>query len=128
MPPLNPYLRAFFKSNIPSQCKPVHDHVLLVPTTDCLLNSKDGESGSLFTDIAGTDEFLASHVLRIPTSQSLQGDGMRIGGRETRAKPRQFSTVNGRTVIVRDSWVHSKSGELKHFLGRLEMVWRVAVN
>ncbi|RPA78795.1 hypothetical protein BJ508DRAFT_416386 [Ascobolus immersus RN42] len=114
MPPLNPYLRAFFKSNIPSQCKPVQDHVLLVPTTDTLLNSRDDESGSLYTDLAGTDEFLASHVLRIPTSQSLQGDGMRIGGRETRAKPRQFSTVNGRTVIVRDSWVHSKSGFKTH--------------
>jgi hypothetical protein len=66
MPPLNPFLRAFFKSAFPSQCQPASHHVLLCPTTETLLSSKDGESGVSFAELAGSEEFLASHVIRVP--------------------------------------------------------------
>ncbi|TGZ79736.1 hypothetical protein EX30DRAFT_320981 [Ascodesmis nigricans] len=107
MPLLNPYLRAFFRSALPAQCVPVEDYILLVPTTEILTSTRDRESGASYADLAGSDEFLGSHVLRVPNSTAgAQG----VGGRETRGKPRQFTTFNGRTVVVKDSWVYSNKG------------------
>ncbi|KAJ4352718.1 hypothetical protein N0V95_003990 [Ascochyta clinopodiicola] len=40
--------------------------VLLVPTTEVLLTSRDKDSGSSYADLSGSEEFLASHVLRVP--------------------------------------------------------------
>ena len=114
MPPLNAFLRAFFRSALPSQCSPIHHHVLLVPTTDVLLNAKDRESGQLFAELAQTEEFLASHVLRVPGGVPPGGGGGAGGGvlnvRENKAKAKQYSTVNGRTVVVKDTFVYSNKG------------------
>lgn len=109
--PLNPFLRAFFRSALPSQCSPVHHHVLLVPTTDCLLNSKDHDSNTLYADLANTEEFLASHVLRIPggIAPNLKPKE-NTTVRENKSKARQYSTVNGRTVIIKDTFVYSNKG------------------
>lgn len=110
MPLLNPFLRVFFRSNFVSQCSPVHDHVLLVPTTEVLVNTRDRETGFAYAELAGNDEFLGSHVLRIPSSEfTLNGNGL-LGGRESRGKARQYSTINGRTVVIKDSWVYSNKG------------------
>lgn len=35
-----------------------------------------------------------------------------VGSRENRGKARQFTTFNGRTVVVKDSWVYSNKGAL----------------
>ncbi|KAH8693242.1 putative VPS9 domain protein [Talaromyces proteolyticus] len=107
MLPLNPFIRAFFRSTIPGQCVPVDNHVLLVPTTESLLGSRDRESGALYSDIVSSEEFLGSHVLRIPSSiGSLNSTNVR----DTRTKAKQVSTANGRTVIVKDNSVFSNKG------------------
>lgn len=112
VPPLNPFLRAFFRSAIPSQCTPVHHHVLLAPTTDVLLNSKDRETGRSYADLANTEDFLASHVLRVPGGHPPGSSGAKDVGnvRENKSKAKQYSTFNGWTVVVKDAFVYSNKG------------------
>ncbi|KAH7329970.1 hypothetical protein BKA65DRAFT_46952 [Rhexocercosporidium sp. MPI-PUGE-AT-0058] len=110
MQPLNPFLSAFFKSAVPSQCTPVHHHILLVPTTDVLLTSRDRESGVLYADLAGSEEFLGSHVLRIPANHATAGGKDAPNMRESRGKAKQYTTINGRTVVVKDAYVYSNKG------------------
>lgn len=111
MQPLNPFLCAFFKSALPGQCTPVHHHILLVPTTEALLTSRDRESGALYSDLAGSEEFLGSHVLRIPASHAGTAGGKDVPNmRESRGKAKQYTTINGRTVVVKDAYVYSNKG------------------
>ncbi|SMR45034.1 unnamed protein product [Zymoseptoria tritici ST99CH_3D1] len=112
MQPLNPYLRAFFRSALPTQCQPPSHHVLLVPTTEVLLRSKDRDTNTTYADLAGTEEFLASHVLRVPGGVPSLGGSGKDGGnvRENKSKAKQYSTINGRTVVVKDSFVYSNKG------------------
>ena len=113
MTPLNPFLRAFFRSALPAQCSPVAHHVLLVPTTEVLLNAKDRESNTSFADLASTEDFLASHVLRVPGGVP-PGGGAGAGNvtnvRESKGKAKQYSTINGRTVVVKEAFVYSNKG------------------
>ncbi|KAH7096012.1 hypothetical protein FB567DRAFT_513998 [Paraphoma chrysanthemicola] len=112
MPPvLNPFLRAFFRSALPSQCSPAQHHVLLVPTTEVLLSSRDKETNTLYADLSGSEDFLASHVLRVPGGVGPNNQVKDVGSfRETRGKAKQFTTANGRTVIVKDAFVYSNKG------------------
>lgn len=129
MQPLNPFLAAFFKSPLPSQCQPVQHHVLLVPTTDVLISSRDAEApaGASIAETVSTDEFLASHVLRIPDpiKSAVNGTGATGGGasggttgakeatpnlREMRGKAKQYNTVNGRNVVIKDNVVYTNKG------------------
>ncbi|KAF2856088.1 hypothetical protein T440DRAFT_503764 [Plenodomus tracheiphilus IPT5] len=112
MPPvLNPFLRAFFRSALPSQCQPVQHHVLLVPTTEVLLSSRDKESNTSYVDLSGSEDFLASHVLRVPGGVGPNNQIKDAGSfRETRGKAKQFTTANGRTVIVKDAFIYSNKG------------------
>ncbi|KAM3472976.1 hypothetical protein MY8738_008605 [Beauveria namnaoensis] len=107
MQPLNPFLAAFFKSSIASQCTPVHHYILLVPQTDVLLTHRETESGVATSDFVATEEFLASHVLRIPPPGGKEA-GQNL--REVRGKAKQFSTLNGRSVIVKDASIYSNKG------------------
>ncbi|KAK6363708.1 hypothetical protein TWF730_001128 [Orbilia blumenaviensis] len=106
--PLNPFLRAFFRSTIPSHCTPITDYILLVPTTEVLLHSRDRESNQLYTDLVLSDEFLGSHVIRAPRDE-ING-AVIAAARENRGKARQYSTSNGRTVIIKDTWVYTNKG------------------
>ncbi|KAM3075957.1 hypothetical protein ACMFMG_006531 [Clarireedia jacksonii] len=111
MQPLNPFLSAFFKSALPSQCTPVHLHILLVPTTEVLLTSRDRETGALYADLAGLEDFLGSHVLRIPANHAATAGGKDAPNmRENRGKAKQYTTINGRTVVVKDAYVYSNKG------------------
>ncbi|KAI1130822.1 hypothetical protein F5Y10DRAFT_103241 [Nemania abortiva] len=113
MQPLNPFLAAFFKpgSSVAAQCTPVHHHILLVPTTECLLTCREVESGSPVSDVVATDEFLGSHVLRIPGLASAAGASDGVGNlREWRGKAKQYTTLNGRTVVIKDAFVYSNKG------------------
>ena len=114
MQPLNPFLAAFFRSQLVSQCSPVHHYVLLVPQTDVLLTHRETESGgsaSSTSDVIASEEFLASHVLRIPPAGATGKDGMQ-SLREVRGKAKQFSTLNGRSIIVKDAFLYSNKGML----------------
>jgi ankyrin repeat protein len=110
--PLNPFIKAFFWSALPAQCQPINHHVLLVPTTDVLLRSKDRDSNTPYADLAGTEEFLASHVLRVPGGGQPFGANPKDAGnvRENKNKAKQYTTINGRTVVVKDSFVYSNKG------------------
>ncbi|KAF9876586.1 hypothetical protein CkaCkLH20_05994 [Colletotrichum karsti] len=113
MQPLNPFLAAFFRSSLPSQCTPVHHHILLVPTTDVLLTHRETESGSTFNEVITSEEFLASHVLRIPASNTAAAAGGKEAAqnlRELRGKAKQYQTINGRTVVIKDTHVYSNKG------------------
>lgn len=115
MQPLNPFLAAFFKSSVVTQCAPVHHHVLLVPLTDVLLTSRETDSGAAASEFIASEEFLASHVLRIPSTGISSGgkDGVH-NLRDVRGKARQFSTLNGRSVVIKDSVVYSNKGTASH--------------
>ncbi|WPG99410.1 Hypothetical protein R9X50_00222400 [Acrodontium crateriforme] len=112
MHPLNPFLRAFFRSALPQQCSPIAHHILLVPTTDVLLDSKDRETNTPYSELATTEEFLASHVLRVPGGTPPPGSGGREGGniRDNKNKAKQYPTINGRTVVVKEGFVYSNKG------------------
>ena len=58
-------------------------------------------------ELVGVDEFLGSHILRVPNSAA---GTQTVGGRETRGKAKQFTTFNGRTVVVKDTWIYSNKG------------------
>jgi hypothetical protein len=83
-----------------------------VPTTEVILNSRDRESGASYADLAGSEEFLGSHVLRIPASHAASAGGKdALNMRESRGKAKQYTTANGRTVVVKDSFVYSNKGK-----------------
>ncbi|KAL3458780.1 hypothetical protein BJX64DRAFT_211366 [Aspergillus heterothallicus] len=109
MHPLNPFLRAFFRSTVPGQCVPIENHVLLVPVSESLIGSRDRESSLFYSDLVVSEEFLGSHTLRTTGSNGLGGrDDPSV--RDGRNKARQVTTVNGRTVIIRDNSVYSNKG------------------
>nr|POE49367.1 upf0507 protein [Quercus suber] len=97
---------------LPQQCSPINHHVLLVPTTDVLLNSKDRETNLSYAELAATEDFLASHVLRVPGGTPPTGTGAKEGSnvRENKSKAKQYPTINGRTVIVKDTFAYSNKG------------------
>ncbi|KAL6717805.1 hypothetical protein ACLMJK_003890 [Lecanora helva] len=82
------------------------DEILLVPTTECLLSGKDGETNITYTDQVVSDDFLASHVLRIQETPAPGSSNVR----DSRGKAKQFNTLNGRTVVVKESFVYSNKG------------------
>lgn len=113
MQPLNPFLAAFFRSPLTSQCTPVHHHILLVPTTEVLLTSREVESGSSNAlDVVNSEEFLASHILRAPAS-AVATPGAKEAApnlREVRGKAKQYSTLNGRTLVIKDAQIYTNKG------------------
>ncbi|KAJ3579534.1 hypothetical protein NPX13_g1031 [Xylaria arbuscula] len=128
MQPLNPFLAAFFKpgSSIATQCTPVHHYILLVPSTEFLLTSREVESGSPLSDVVATDEFLGSHVLRIPSPFSVAGgkDGV-TNLREWRGKAKQYTTLNGRTIVIKDAFVYNNKGFKTHTQSQIltDSIW-----
>ncbi|KAI9376767.1 hypothetical protein BJX61DRAFT_548033 [Aspergillus egyptiacus] len=108
MHPLNPFLRAFFRSTVPGQCVPIENHILLVPVSESLIGSRDRESSLYYSDLVVSEEFLGSHTLRIPVPSGGGRDDPSV--RDGRGKAKQVTTVNGRTVIIRDSSVYSNKG------------------
>lgn len=131
MHPLNPFLRAFFRSTVPGQCVPIENHVsnpqttpslesdvpdsmclqvLLVPITESLIGSRDRETAVLYTDLVVSEEFLGSHTLRIPGPNGTTGGKDNSNIRDSRGKAKQVTTVNGRTVIIKENSVYSNKG------------------
>lgn len=88
-----------------------HGQILLVPTTESLLQARDRETTASYADLAASEEFLASHVLRVPAGQIPSANGKDGGNvRENKGKAKQYSTINGRTVVVKDTYVYSNKG------------------
>ncbi|KAI5925310.1 hypothetical protein F4810DRAFT_72556 [Camillea tinctor] len=113
MQPLNPFIAAFFRpgSSTVTQCTPVHHHILLVPTTEFLLTSRETESGLSLSDFISSEEFLGSHVLRIPGPATAAGGKDGVGNlREMKGKARQYTTLNGRSVVIKDTFIYTNKG------------------
>ncbi|OQU96804.1 Ankyrin repeat-containing protein [Cladophialophora immunda] len=109
MPVLNPFLRALFQSSVLGHALPAQNYVLLVPTTESLLYGQDRETNKRYTDHVEDEDFLGSHILRIiPTTAEKDGNV-----RDGRGKAKNYSTVNGRTVILKENTVYSNKG-FKH--------------
>jgi hypothetical protein len=87
--------------------------VLLVPTTEYLLTHRDRDTQVPYSDLANSEDFLAAHVLRISLSGAAAAgkkDGTGANLRESRGKAKQFTTLNGRTVILKDAFLYSNKG------------------
>jgi len=108
MLPLNPFLAAFFKSSLPAQCAQTHQYILLVPTTDVLLTWQETETGAPTHELLTSEEFLGSHVLRIVAGAGGKDSTQNL--RDLRGKARQYSTLNGRSVVIKDSYIYSNKG------------------
>ncbi|KAL9090724.1 MAG: hypothetical protein Q9165_005212 [Trypethelium subeluteriae] len=82
--------------------------VLLAPTTEVLLYGRDRETQAHYSDLCNSEEFLASHVLRVPgglaPTTTVRENGQQ---RENKNKAKQYSTVNGRTIVVKDAFIYS---------------------
>lgn len=83
--------------------------IILVPTTECLVTGKDRETNSTYADLAGSEDFLASHVLRISGPTGPGSNNVR----DSRGKAKQLNTVNGRTIVVKESFVYSNKGTVR---------------
>jgi len=76
-----------------------------------LFTSRDRDTNALYADLSGSEEFLASHVLRVPGGVGPNNQPKDSGTfRDSRGKAKQYSTANGRTVIIKDAFVYSNKG------------------
>ncbi|KAK0731113.1 hypothetical protein B0H67DRAFT_548932 [Lasiosphaeris hirsuta] len=112
MQPLNPFLGAFSKSPFLAQCSPPQQHILLVPSTDVLLDSRDTETGAPLSATINSEEFLGSHVLRIPAPKGHVAGGKDAAQnlREMRGKQRVYNTINGRSIVIKDNYIFTNKG------------------
>ncbi|KAK1755305.1 hypothetical protein QBC47DRAFT_213822 [Echria macrotheca] len=112
MQPLNPFLSAFSKSPLLAQCSPPQLHILLVPSTDVLLDSRDPDTGAPLSASIASEEFLASHVVRLPPPRA-HGSGTKEAAqnlREMRGKQKVYNTINGRSIVIKDNYIYSNKG------------------
>lgn len=82
-----------------------------MPTTDFLLTHRELETQAHWSDLAQSEEVLASHVIRVPqisTNAHSAKDGTSL--RDSKNKAKQFLTFNGKTVVVKDTFVYSNKG------------------
>ncbi|EFR03653.1 hypothetical protein MGYG_06648 [Nannizzia gypsea CBS 118893] len=84
--------------------------ILLVPLTESLISSRDRESGAQYADLVTSEDFLASHVLRITGSPGSSATKELSTLREQKGKAWQMATANGRTVVIKESVVYSNKG------------------
>ncbi|EGE06405.1 VPS9 domain-containing protein [Trichophyton equinum CBS 127.97] len=84
--------------------------ILLVPLTESLINSRDRESGAQYADLVTSEDFLASHILRITGSPGSAATKEISSLRDQKGKAWQMATANGRTVVIKESVVYSNKG------------------
>jgi small subunit ribosomal protein S11 len=78
--------------------------------TESLIGSRDRESSLYYSDLVASEEFLGSHALRIPVTSGTTGTKEDSNVRDSRGKAKQVTTVNGRTVIIKENSVYSNKG------------------
>lgn len=105
MPALNLFLRALFQSSVLGHALPAQNYVVLVPTSESLIYGLDRDTGKQYADIVEDEDFLGSHILRIPPGVAKEGNI-----RDGRGKAKTYPTVNARTVILKESTVYTNKG------------------
>ena len=78
-----------------------------MPSTECLLTGKDQETNTFYADLVLSDDFLASHILRVSGTPAPGSSSVR----DSRGKAKQFNTINGKTLVVKESFVYSNKGK-----------------
>ncbi|KAK4939626.1 hypothetical protein LTR10_020126 [Elasticomyces elasticus] len=106
MPVLNPFLRALFQSSVLGHALSSQHYVLLVPTTESLLYGQDRDTGKRYADQVEDEDFLGSHILRIPVNTAAKEGNVR----DNRGKAKTYATVNGRSVILKENIVYTNKG------------------
>ncbi|KAJ9606767.1 hypothetical protein H2200_008776 [Cladophialophora chaetospira] len=109
MPVLNPFLRALFQSSVLGHALPSQNYVVLVPTTESVFYGQDRETNKRYTELVDDEDFLGSHILRISPMAVVKEGNVR----DSRSKAKNYSTVNGRTIILKENTVYSNKG-FKH--------------
>lgn len=66
----------------------------------------------LYTDIVAQEDFLGSHVLRIPITTGPTNGKEEANVRDNRGKAKQVTTFNGRTVIIKENSIYSNKGDM----------------
>ncbi|CAI4211907.1 unnamed protein product [Parascedosporium putredinis] len=125
-----PLLSAFFKSPLPAQCAQTQHYVLLVPTTETLLTHHEAETNATAHEILLSEEFIASHVLRIPSGNAANGAAAPEplpNLRDMRGKAKQYNTINGRNVVIKDGFVYSNKADEFNLLSPAESSDRPAI-
>lgn len=56
--------------------------------------------------------------MRIPANHATAGGKDAPNMRESRGKAKQYTTINGRTVVIKDAFVYSNKGWLKESGGK----------
>lgn len=107
MPVLNPFLRALFQSSVLGHALSSQNYVLLVPITESLLNGRDRENGKRYSELVDDEDFLGAHILRISAPEP---GSKETNIRDNRNKAKSYSTVNSRTVIVKENLVYTNKG------------------
>ena len=111
MQPLNPFVRAFFSSKLPAQCADSSTFILFFPTTEHLLTHKELETQTDWNELVNSEEILASHVVRVSAhvgSSVISKDGPNL--RDGKGKAKQYTTLNGKSVVVKDNFIYSNKG------------------
>lgn len=100
-PPPNQFLHTLFaKSNaLLSHCGPSTAIVILAPVSSSL-SMIDADTGLVFDDNL-TDEFVQSHILRVA---HVKGEVVE------RAKARVYTTINGKTLVIKEDAVFPHRG------------------
>lgn len=91
-PPPNPFLSLLFAhdARILSQIRNITTQVIVLAPITSSLNLVDRDTGVAFVETLN-DDFLASHILRV------------VEQPHERAKARNYSTINGKTVVIKVS-------------------------
>lgn len=84
-----------------------------MPVTESLVGSRDRESSLFYSDLVVSEDFLGSHTLRAPVPNGPAGGKDDSNVRDSRGKAKQVTTVNGRTVIIKENSVYSNKGGIK---------------
>lgn len=84
----------------------------MIPTTEFLLSHREHETQASWEDLLqSSEDVLASHVLRIPPSNSTSQNGKDGSSlRDSKGKAKQFGTVNGKTLVLKDNFIYSNKG------------------
>lgn len=83
-----------------------------MPITDALLNARDRESDRPYWELVRDEEFLASHILRVGSGSGFNGKDVN-NVRDNRGKAKSYTTVNGRTVIIKENMLYSNKGAIR---------------
>lgn len=81
------------------------------------MTHRETESNAAFAELPNLDEFLTSHVIRMPNPRVAAAAANASGGkdgvvnlREMRGKAKPYGTFNGRSVVIKDNLVYSNKG------------------